>query len=77
MTGFVVDDLTLADLPRCAELEAQLFSDESPWPLEGFVSELAAPHNRYFALRVETPRAETELAGYGGISIPAAGGAGV
>ncbi|MFT3714590.1 MAG: ribosomal protein S18-alanine N-acetyltransferase [Gordonia sp. (in: high G+C Gram-positive bacteria)] len=65
--GFVVDDLALADLPRCAELEAHLFAGESPWPLEGFVSELAAPHNRYFALRDSSGGGE--LAGYAGISL--------
>ncbi|MFC0314915.1 ribosomal protein S18-alanine N-acetyltransferase [Gordonia phosphorivorans] len=47
----IVDALTPRDLPRCAELEAELFAGDSPWPLSGFVNELAAAHNHYFALR--------------------------
>ncbi|MFT3663214.1 MAG: ribosomal protein S18-alanine N-acetyltransferase [Gordonia sp. (in: high G+C Gram-positive bacteria)] len=62
----IVDALTPRDLPRCAELEIELFAGDSPWPLTGFVSELAAPHNRYFALR-EAP--DEPVAGYAGISV--------
>jgi ribosomal-protein-alanine N-acetyltransferase len=68
----LVDALTPRDLPRCAELEAELFPGDSPWPLQAFVSELAAGHNRYFALR-ETRGGPVR--GYAGISVlgPAGG----
>ncbi|GEE01879.1 ribosomal-protein-alanine acetyltransferase [Gordonia spumicola] len=62
----IVDALTQADLPRCAELEAGIFAGESPWPLSGFVAELRAPHNRYFAVRTA---AGEPVAGYAGISV--------
>lgn len=62
----IVDALTPRDLPRCAELETVLFAGDSPWPLPGFVSELAAAHNRYFALRAEPGG---PVAGYAGISL--------
>ena len=62
----VIDALTEEDLPRCAELEAEIFADESPWPLSGFVAELRAPHNRYFAARTA---AGQPVAGYAGISV--------
>lgn len=66
MRAMIVDALTPRDLPRCAELEAELFAGDSPWPLTGFVSELAAAHNRYFALRDE---AGAPVTGYAGISV--------
>lgn len=68
----IVDALTPRDLPRCAELEAELFVGDSPWPLAGFVSELAASYNHYFALR---DTAGGEVTGYAGISVlgPAGG----
>lgn len=68
----IVDELTPADLPRCAELEAQLFAGDSPWPLAGFVSELAASYNHYVALR-EAPGGP--VAGYAGISVLGSAGA--
>lgn len=51
------------DAVRCAELEAQLFDGDDPWPEIAFVRELAAPHNRYIAARVDD-----KLVGYAGIS---------
>ena len=51
------------DTARCAELEAQLFDGDDPWPEISFVRELAAPHNRYIAARVDD-----KLVGYAGIS---------
>lgn len=60
-----VDALTPADLPWCAGLEARLFAGDSPWPLAGFVAELRADHNRYFAARA----AGGSLIGYAGISV--------
>jgi tRNA threonylcarbamoyladenosine biosynthesis protein TsaB len=58
-----IDALTAADADRCAELEAELFPGDDPWPTAAFVRELAATHNHYVAAR----RADT-LIGYGGIS---------
>ncbi|MEB3983025.1 ribosomal protein S18-alanine N-acetyltransferase [Mycobacterium sp. 663a-19] len=55
--------LTLADAERCAELEAQLFDGDDPWPAVAFNRELAGPHNHYVAARVAG-----ELVGYAGIS---------
>jgi [ribosomal protein S18]-alanine N-acetyltransferase len=48
---------------RCAELEAQLFKGDDPWPASAFVSELAGRHNRYVAAR--TPE---QMVGYAGIA---------
>jgi ribosomal-protein-alanine N-acetyltransferase len=56
-------ELTLADAARCAELEAQLFPGDDPWPPEAFVRELAGKHNRYVAARDDGL-----LVGYAGIS---------
>ena len=68
----IIDALTPADLPRCAELEAQIFAGDSPWPLAGFVAELRADHNRYFALR-EQP--DGPVVGYAGLSVLGPAGA--
>ncbi len=65
MSEPVVDALTQADLARCAELEAEIFVGESPWPLTAFVAELRAPHNRYFAARTDAG----DFVGYAGISV--------
>jgi ribosomal-protein-alanine N-acetyltransferase len=55
--------LTPADAQRCAELEAQLFDGDDPWPAAAFNRELASAHNHYVGARV----GET-LVGYAGIS---------
>ena len=55
--------LQKADAARCAELENLLFDGDDPWPDFAFVRELAAPHNRYVAARVDD-----KLVGYAGIS---------
>jgi ribosomal-protein-alanine N-acetyltransferase len=55
--------LTPADAERCAELEAQLFDGDDPWPPEAFFRELASTHNHYVCAR--TP---STLVGYAGIS---------
>ncbi|GAC56615.1 putative ribosomal-protein-alanine acetyltransferase [Gordonia hirsuta DSM 44140 = NBRC 16056] len=68
----IVDALLPGDLPRCAELEAQLFAGDSPWPLAGFVSELAAEHNHYFALRTAPGQ---PIDGYAGIAVLGPAGA--
>ena len=61
--GVVYDELTRRDAVRCAQLEALLFDGDDPWPEVAFVRELAAPHNRYVAARVDST-----LVGYAGIS---------
>ncbi len=58
-----VGALTPADAQRCAELEAQLFDGDDPWPAAAFNRELASAHNHYVGARV----GET-LIGYAGIS---------
>ncbi|BBX18422.1 ribosomal-protein-alanine N-acetyltransferase [Mycolicibacterium duvalii] len=55
--------LTPNDAARCAELEAQLFDGDDPWPERAFLAELAAKHNHYVAARVED-----KLVGYAGIA---------
>lgn len=62
----VIDALTVADLPRCAEIEQVLFAVDSPWPLQAFVSELRATYNTYFAAR---PAPGAPVVGYAGISV--------
>lgn len=56
-------ELTPSDATRCAELEAQLFEGDDPWPAAAFLRELAAPHIHYVAAR-----SEDKLIGYAGIS---------
>lgn len=58
-----VGALTRADAPRCAELEAQLFDGDDPWPAAAFNRELASAHNHYVGARVGGT-----LVGYAGIS---------
>ena len=55
--------LTTDDAARCADLEAQLFPGDDPWPARAFLAELSAPHNHYVAAR-----ADGVLVGYGGIA---------
>jgi [ribosomal protein S18]-alanine N-acetyltransferase len=55
--------LTPADAERCAQLEAQLFDGDDPWPAAAFNRELASTHNHYVAARVAD-----RLVGYAGIS---------
>ena len=59
----VFGTLSPADANRCAELEAQLFEGDDPWPAVAFVRELAAKHIHYVAARTED-----KLVGYGGIA---------
>jgi len=58
-----LDALTPADSRRCADLEAQLFDGDDPWPAAAFDRELAAPHNHYVGAR-----SGGMLVGYAGIS---------
>ncbi|BBX98075.1 ribosomal protein S18-alanine N-acetyltransferase [Mycobacterium lacus] len=55
--------LTPADADRCAQLEAQLFDGDDPWPAAAFRREVASPHNRYVGARIAGA-----LVGYAGIS---------
>ena len=68
----LIDRLEYSDIPRCAELEQEMFVGDSPWPATAFRAELNAPYNRYFAAR-ETPGGA--VVGYAGISTLGAGGA--
>ncbi|MGO8848874.1 ribosomal protein S18-alanine N-acetyltransferase [Mycobacterium sp.] len=67
MTAFresvTIDALTPADAQRCAELEAQLFDGDDPWPAAAFNRELAGAHNHYVGARTGGA-----LVGYAGIS---------
>jgi [ribosomal protein S18]-alanine N-acetyltransferase len=58
-----IDALTRADAARCAELEAQLFDGDDPWPKSAFLHEMASRHNHYVAAR-----AGDKLVGYAGIA---------
>lgn len=58
-----IDAMTRADTARCAQLEAQLFAGDDPWPAKAFQSALAAGYNHYVAAR-----AGDRLVGYAGIS---------
>jgi [ribosomal protein S18]-alanine N-acetyltransferase len=60
---FAIGALTPSDAERCAELEAQLFDGDDPWPAMAFHRELAATHNHYVAARTDGM-----LVGYAGIS---------
>ncbi|BAV42907.1 ribosomal protein S18-alanine N-acetyltransferase [Mycobacterium ulcerans] len=55
--------LTRADGRRCAELEAQLFDGDDPWPEVAFERELASGRNHYVGARCAD-----NLVGYAGVS---------
>lgn len=55
--------LTYADADRCAELEAQLFDGDDPWPAVAFQRELRSKTNHYVGARCGDT-----LVGYAGIS---------
>jgi [ribosomal protein S18]-alanine N-acetyltransferase len=57
------DGLRIGDADRCADLEAQLFPGDDPWPAVAFMRELESQHNHYVAARVDGA-----LVGYAGIS---------
>jgi len=59
----VYDKLTPDDVDGCAELEAQLFPGDDPWPATAFLRELESEHNHYVAARVDGV-----LVGYAGIT---------
>jgi [ribosomal protein S18]-alanine N-acetyltransferase len=59
----VYEGLRIGDADRCAELEAQLFPGDDPWPAVAFIRELESKHNHYVAARVDG-----RLVGYAGVS---------
>jgi [ribosomal protein S18]-alanine N-acetyltransferase len=59
----VIDALQIADAPRCAELEAQLFAGDDPWPASAFLHALETKHHHYVAARDDGT-----LVGYAGIA---------
>lgn len=59
----VYTELKPSDAARCAELEAQLFDGDDPWPARAFEAELKARHNHYVAARVDDT-----VVGYAGIA---------
>ncbi|KZS75618.1 ribosomal-protein-alanine N-acetyltransferase RimI [Mycobacterium kansasii] len=59
----ILGALTPADAGRCAELEAQLFDGDDPWPAVAFERELASARNHYVGAR-----SGDALVGYAGIS---------
>lgn len=59
----VYEGLRIGDADRCAELEAQLFPGDDPWPAVAFIRELESRHNHYVAARVDGT-----LVGYAGIT---------
>ncbi len=67
MTGqteaVVIESLKFRDADRCAELEAQLFAGDDPWPAKAFRQALESGHNHYVAARIDGV-----LVGYAGIS---------
>jgi ribosomal-protein-alanine N-acetyltransferase len=59
-----VDELRRTDLPRCAELEQQLFAGDDPWNERMLASELDAG-TRYVAART----GQDALVGYAGMAL--------
>ncbi|MBX9638819.1 MAG: ribosomal protein S18-alanine N-acetyltransferase [Mycobacteriaceae bacterium] len=59
----VIGALGRADATRCAELEAQLFDGDDPWPAAAFDRELASAGHHYMGAR-----SDGMLVGYAGIS---------
>jgi len=59
----VYGELKPSDAARCAELEAQLFGGDDPWPARAFLAELKARHCHYVAARVDD-----RVVGYAGIA---------
>ena len=60
----VYGKLKPSDAARCAELEAQLFEGDDPWPARAFIAELKAKHIHYVAAR----DAVDKVVGYAGIA---------
>lgn len=57
-------ELRPGDATRCAELEAQLFPGDNPWPENVFMVEFAHPHTFYLGVFEEE-----QLLGYAGMAM--------
>jgi ribosomal-protein-alanine N-acetyltransferase len=64
--NIVYGKLKPSDAARCAELEAQLFDGDDPWPARVFEAELKAKHNHYVAARDED--GDDKVIGYAGLA---------
>lgn len=53
---------------RCAEIEAELFAGDSPWPEAGFVGEITAPNTVFLGLVTGEGTPDERLAGYAGLA---------
>ncbi|WP_420099750.1 tRNA (adenosine(37)-N6)-threonylcarbamoyltransferase complex transferase subunit TsaD [Corynebacterium sp.] len=53
---------------RCAEIEAELFAGDSPWPEAGFIGEIAAPNTVYLGLVTGQGTPRERLVGYAGLA---------
>jgi N6-L-threonylcarbamoyladenine synthase/protein kinase Bud32 len=53
---------------RCAEIEAELFADDSPWPEAGFVGEITAPNTVFLGLVTGQGTPDERLVGYAGLA---------
>ncbi|AHW63253.1 O-sialoglycoprotein endopeptidase [Corynebacterium glyciniphilum AJ 3170] len=73
------DDVTGAERPsvgplspqaaaRCAEIEAELFRGDSPWPEAGFASEITAPNTVYLGMVTGQGTSQERLVGYAGLA---------
>lgn len=64
-----VDELRRADLPRCAELERQLFAGDDPWNERMLASELDAGTHYVAARCVSESDGVGGLVGYAGMAL--------
>ncbi|OLT56178.1 multifunctional tRNA (adenosine(37)-N6)-threonylcarbamoyltransferase complex dimerization subunit type 1 TsaB/ribosomal protein alanine acetyltransferase/tRNA (adenosine(37)-N6)-threonylcarbamoyltransferase complex transferase subunit TsaD [Corynebacterium sp. CNJ-954] len=53
---------------RCAEIEAELFHGDSPWPEAGFASEITAPNTVYLGMVTGQGTSQERLVGYAGLA---------
>ncbi|MEY8566063.1 tRNA (adenosine(37)-N6)-threonylcarbamoyltransferase complex transferase subunit TsaD [Corynebacteriaceae bacterium 7-707] len=53
---------------RCAEIEAELFAGDSPWPEAGFVGEITAPNTVYLGLVTGQGTPRERLVGFAGLA---------
>ncbi|MEJ4111882.1 GNAT family N-acetyltransferase [Corynebacterium kroppenstedtii] len=62
--------LDVSAAAACAELEARLFPEDSPWPYEGFVAELNDPRSVYVGLVVSGGVHEARCMAVGSVDSP-------
>lgn len=63
-----VGPLVVGAAGRCAEIEAELFVGDSPWPEAGFASEIGAPNTVYLGVVTGQGGADERLVGYAGLA---------